>query len=136
MVTNRGRPSADSLSAPQFQPSRLQPSPQLTGRARDVFVALVASATPQHFQEIDRPLIALYATMVAQAEAASAEIAKDMAGASPALLEAQRQAVRGAHDLAMRLRCSPQARMGHTNPRTRRASPLSYYDTQKLGGSA
>jgi hypothetical protein len=73
--------------------------------------------------------------MVAQAEAASAEIAANMAGASPALLQAQAQATKAVHDLAMRLRCSPQARAGHTNPRTKRASPLSYYDTQRLGGA-
>lgn len=136
MVTHRGRPSTDSLAAPQFQPSRLQCPPELSGRAREVFVALVGCATAEHFQEIDRPLIALYATMVAQAEAASAAIAKDPAAASPSLLQAQAQAVKGAHDLSMRLRCSPQARMGHTNPRTRRAEPVSYYDVQKLGGRA
>jgi hypothetical protein len=41
---------------------------RVAGRAREVFVGLIAAATPQHFAEIDKPLIALYARMVAQAE--------------------------------------------------------------------
>jgi hypothetical protein len=107
---------------------------RVAGRAREVFVGLIAAATPQHFAEIDKPLIALYARMVAQAEAASALIASDMTGASPALLEAQRQAVKGVHDLALRLRVSPQARLPKTNARTAQARPLSYYDEQRLKG--
>ena len=51
--------------------------------------------------------------MLVQAERATEAIAADMAGASPALLEAQRQAVKGVHDLALRLRVSPQARRDH-----------------------
>jgi hypothetical protein len=31
----------------------LQPPPELTGRSREVFAALIASATAQHFREID-----------------------------------------------------------------------------------
>ena len=74
--------------------------------------------------------------MLVQAERATEAIAADMAGASPALLEAQRQAVKGVHDLALRLRVSPQARLSKVNARTARPTSLSYYDWRKLGGSA
>jgi hypothetical protein len=43
MVTNRGRPSTASLAAPQFRPPRLQPPAELSGRAREVFAALIAA---------------------------------------------------------------------------------------------
>ena len=80
-------------------------------------------------------MLALYCRMLTQAEAATETISKDMAGASPALLEAQRQAVKAVHDLALRLRVSPQARLSKVNARTARPTSLSYYDRQKLGGS-
>ena len=137
MVTTPGRKSSDALVAPSFGPARLAPPADLTEpKARRFFLDLVSAARPDHFQPVNSPLLALYCRMLAQAERATEAIAADMAGASPALLEAQRQAVKGAHDLALRLRVSPQARLSKVNARTARASPLSYYDVQKLGGRA
>ena len=132
MVTTPGRRSSAALVAPAFGPTRLSPPPDLTDeKARRFFVDLVAASKSEHFQPVDSPLLALFCRMLAQAERATEAIAKDPATASPALLQAQAQAVKGVHDLSMRLRCSPQARSSHVNPRTKRAAPLSYYDTQR-----
>jgi hypothetical protein len=133
MVTTPGRKSSDALAAPSFGSARLSPPADLTEpKARRFFLDLVTAARPEHFTAVDVPLLVLYCRMLAQAEAASAEIAADMAGASPALLEAQRQAVKGVHDLAMRLRVSPQARLSKVNARAKRSEPTSYYDRMRL----
>ena len=135
MVTTPGRRSSAALVAPAFGPTRLSPPPDLTDeKARRFFLDLVAASKSEHFQPVDSPLLALFCRMLAQAERATEAIAKDPAAASPALLQAQAQAVKAVHDLSMRLRCSPQARSSHVNPRTKRAAPLSYYDSQQLGG--
>ena len=135
MVTTPGRKPAAALLAPSFGPARLSPPADLTDpKARQYFLDLVTAARPDHFQLIDVPALSLFCRMLAQAERATEAIAKDPAAASPALLQAQAQAVKGVHDLSMRLRCSPQARSSHVNPRTKRATPLSYYDVQRLGG--
>ncbi len=81
-------------------------------------------AKPQHFEPVDRPLLTLFCRMVAQAEHAPAEIAKDMKGATPALLAAQAEALKAVHDLSMRLRVSPQARSGHLTKRMAETRPL------------
>jgi phage terminase small subunit len=136
MVTTPGRKSSYALATPSFGPARLSPPADLTEpKARRFFLDLVSAARQEHFQPIDVPLLVLYCRMLAQAERATEAIAADMAGASPALLEAQRQAVKGVHDLAMRLRCSPQARLSKVNARTKRPESLAYYDRQKLGGN-
>ena len=101
-------------------------------KARRFFLDLVTAARPEHFTAVDVPLLVLYCRMLAQAERATEAIAVDMAGASPALLEAQRQAVKGVHDLALRLRVSPQARLSKVNAWMKRAEPVSYYDRQRL----
>ena len=135
MVTTPGRRSSAALVAPAFDPTRLSPPPDLTDeKARRFFLDLVATSKSEHFQPVDSPLLALFCRMLAQAERVTEVIAKNPAAASPALLQAQAQAVKAVHDLSMRLRCSPQARSSHVNPRTKRAAPLSYYDTQRLGG--
>ena len=136
MVTTPGRKSSDALAVPSFGPARLSPPADLTDPlARRFFLDLVAAARPDHFQPIDSPLLVLYCRMLAQAERATEAITADMAGASPALLEAQRQAAKAVHDLALRLRVSPQARLSKVNARAKRAEPVSYYDRQRLGGS-
>jgi hypothetical protein len=44
----------------------------------------------------------------------------------------QRQAVKGVHDLALRLRVSPRARLSKVNARMKASEPVSYYDRVRL----
>ena len=128
-----GRPSsAAAVLAYGHGPERLKPPGDLDGEAHQIWLDLVTAAKPEHFQPVDAPLLALFCRMVVQAERATAEIAKDMAAASPSLLQAQAQAAKAVHDLSMRLRVSPQARSGHVTKRTREAAPASYYDRMRL----
>ena len=134
MVTNRGRP-AEALAAPSFGPERIRPPPDLDPKARAIFLDLVAAARAEHFQAVDLPLLCAFCRAAAiEREAAAAIMAQP--SAAPALLETYKAATAVMRTLAVRLRIGPQSRAGHTNPRTRRAAPLSYFDVQKLGGSA
>jgi phage terminase small subunit len=128
-----GRPSSAAAAlAYGHGPERLKPPAGLDGELRQIWLDLVTAAKPEHFQPVDAPLLALFCRMVVQAERASGEIAKDMAAASPSLLQAQAQAVKAVHDLSMRLRVSPQARSGHLTRRTREVPRSSYYDRAAL----
>jgi hypothetical protein len=134
MVTSPGRKSAAALAAPAFGPARLSPPADLTDpKARQYFLDIVLAARPDHFQPVDVPLLALFCRMLAQAERATEAIAADMVRASPELLEAQRHAAKAVHDLSMRLRVSPQARLSKVNARSKtQAEPTSYYDRWRL----
>jgi hypothetical protein len=134
MVTSPGRKSSAALVAPTFGPARISsPADLVDPKARQFFLDIVLAARPEHFQPVDVPLLALFCRMLAQAERATDAIAADMARASPALLEAQRQAAKAVHDLSLRLRISPQARLSKVNARTKtQAEPTSYYDRWRL----
>src|SRR5262245_52231675 len=100
-----GRPSSESRSAPMLPGDKLRPPPELDGdpEARRVFVELVAAALERHFTPLDVPLLTLFCRMRSQAEAATAEIARELPNPSPGLLQAQAQAVTACHNLSLRL---------------------------------
>ena len=135
MVTTPGRKSSAALAATpfQFQPERLKPPADLTGEARQAFVDIVLAARPQHFEPLDLPLLSAFARAVAM-ERWAADAIMTRTPVTPGLLETYRTATRTLQALSIRLRIGPQSRAGHTNPRTKRATPLSYYDAQLLGG--
>jgi hypothetical protein len=130
-----GRTSRDALALAAYraEPERLRPSPGLTEHERRHFVDLVLAASPTHFQEIDRPLIDAYTRALVLLAETTKTIAAAPDKAPAALLKTQSQAYTMVHGLAMRLRCSPQARAGHVNPASRlpRAA-RSYYDRAAL----
>src|SRR5262245_21926018 len=98
-LTGPGRPSAGALASPALH-LELRPPPELDDDpvARRVFCELVTAASPQHFIALDVPLLTLFCRLRSQAEAATLAIGHDLANASPALLQAQQQAVKGCHD--------------------------------------
>ena len=100
-----------------------------------LFADIVLASSPGHFQEVDRPLLDCYVRALVLVESTTRTIAANPDDASPALLKTQAQAFRMVDHLAMRLRCSPQARAGHVNPASRlpRAA-RRYYDRNALEG--
>jgi hypothetical protein len=135
MVTTPGRKSSDALVAPSFGPARLSPPADLTEpKERRFFLDLVAAARPDHFQPID---LAVAGALLPHADAGRSGHRNNQqghGGGEPGAIGG-RQAVKAVHDLALRLRVSPQARLSKVNARTARPTSLSYYDRQKLGGS-
>jgi hypothetical protein len=130
-----GRTSAAALALTSFrgEPARLKPSPGLTEPEGRLFLDLVLAASPAHFQEIDRPLIDAYVRALVLLTESTKAIAAAPNTASAALLKTQAQAYTMVHGLAMRLRCSPQARAGHVNPASRLPHAAgSYYDRDAL----
>jgi hypothetical protein len=95
---------------------------------------MVASVSPEHFREIDSTLLCCFARAAVLEWHASAEIAKDLARASPSLLAVHASASKVLHDLSLRLRCSPQARLSKVNVHKKLPSeaPVSAYDTMRL----
>jgi hypothetical protein len=132
-----GRKSAEAVALAPYrgEPARLRPSPGLTEAERRLFADIVLASSPGHFQEVDRPLLDCYVRALVLVESTTRTIAANPDDASPALLKTQAQAFRMVDRLAMRLRCSPQARAGHVNPASRlpRAA-RSYYDRNALEG--
>jgi phage terminase small subunit len=116
MPTQRGRKPAAALAV---RPIGNGTKPQIEapeGLSADesaVFVTLMSAAPPGHFQASDEPLVAEYATAVAQARRAREHlhIEGDVVGGKPnAWLVVQEKAQRAIVSLSMRLRLSPQAR--------------------------
>ena len=136
-VQQRGRKSAASVALAPFRPVAgppIEPPADLEPAARVIFVETVAAAPAGEYQPVDIDLLAAYARAVLQERAASAAIAADMEGASPALLKAQRQAQHAMVILSRRLRIGPLGRQPNRSVRanTRPATQLSYYDVMAL----
>jgi P27 family predicted phage terminase small subunit len=120
-------------------PPRLTPPPELTGRARKIFLDAVASLRPGHFVPSDRPLLIEYCRAVALADEAYAALAVEGAvitsergsKVSP-WVTVQEKAQRAMTALSHRLRLSPQGR-SPTLP-TRPARQASYFERMELEG--
>jgi hypothetical protein len=138
----RGRRSFEVTDAVAYGlPSpRLRPPSGFGEAERRAFVDLVASAPASQFQPVDLPLLIRWAELVVMCETAAGEMTKsgmidtDDKGSRPgAWFVVYMQSVKALALLALRLRVGPQCR-SHMAPKTK-ASPMSYYDLQRLGGS-
>ena len=136
-MQQRGRKSSANVAMAPFRPvsaQRIEPPRDLSRDARVIFTETISAAPVGEYQAHDRDLLAAYANAVVQERAASAAIAADIAGASPALLRAQKQAQHAMVILSRRLRIGPLGRQPNRSVRanTRAAQQLSYYDVQAL----
>jgi phage terminase small subunit len=129
------RPGHPSASAPvlAFQGERLRPPTDLGEAEREVFADLVGNSRADHFQPCDLPLLTAYCRASVIERETSEAIRKAPLAATASLLKANEQAVRTLHMLAMRLRCSPQARQGHKSKRSDTdAASVSYYERMSI----
>jgi phage terminase small subunit len=98
--------------APAFarEPVTIQPPATLSEPARKVFVDLVSSCDPRHFEVSDTGLLCQYCEAQVMAERAAAELQKGEGPPNARWLAAWREGTRTMKDLALRLRLSPQSR--------------------------
>lgn len=127
------RSSAD-LSVIQLNAgaSRLRPPASLSEAERTVFVDLVSTNKPEHFQPSDMPLLVRYCEATALGDLAAEHLRTEGAviGGRPSpWIVVQEKAVRSMLGLSMRLRLSPQARAPN-NPSRQRAT--SAYERLRL----
>jgi len=92
------------------EPVPVQPPPSLSEPARRVFLDLVSSVDPAHFQQSDVGLLCQYCEAQVMAERAAAELSKGEGPPNTRWLAAWREGTRTMKDLALRLRLSPQSR--------------------------
>jgi hypothetical protein len=104
----------------------------LTAPERELFLKIVGTNKPEHFQPSDVPLMCRYVEAVIMAERAAEELRQNpvVNGKASPWLVIQEKNVRAMIALSMRLRLSPQARAPN-NP-TRPSSPPSYYDQMRM----
>jgi hypothetical protein len=126
-MAQRGRISAAALGTPQYgglPPRRdLAPPESLSPEAREIFVDLVASCPPDHFEAADLGLISAYATAQAMSERAAIELQGDGPPDSK-WMAAWEKGVRAMSALALRLRLAPQSRRERASP----TKPLSWVE--------
>jgi hypothetical protein len=122
------RKSAAALAFPLRSGERLKPPPGLTAPERAIFLDIVASTRPEHFQPSDLPLLCAYARACAlEARAAREPDAKALAR--------WEKAIKAMAMLSMRLRLSPQARAPNNPSRSGPRPPaptVSFYDRMRL----
>ena len=118
-------------------PPRLRPPSELGGKARKVFLDIVASTKPGHFVPSDLPLLIEFcraAALASEADAAlaveGAVIASERGSRVNPWVTVQEKAQRAMTALAHRLRLSPQGR-SPTLP-TRPARQASYFERMEL----
>ncbi len=71
-------PRRSSTAIPFSEPaSRVGPPADLVEPARSVFVDIATSVRPDHFQELDAAMLAVYSRAIVQEKAASAGLAAD-----------------------------------------------------------
>jgi hypothetical protein len=110
---------------------RLRPPAELTAAEKKIFVALVMSVKPEHFQSGDMPLLTAYAHACALEIDLARKIAKD----DKAMLRWEKTC-KTMVALSLRLRLSPQSRTPtHTAPRPSSGRPLppaNYFEQMRL----
>jgi hypothetical protein len=122
------RKSAAALAFPLRIGDRLKPPPNLTAPERAIFLDIVASTKPEHFQPSDTPLLCAYCRAVAL-EARSARERDDKA------LARWERAIKAMVALSMRLRLSPQARAPNNPSRSGPRAPaptVNFYDRMRM----
>jgi phage terminase small subunit len=120
------RSRAEDDLAPYMPPSRsavLQPPDSLSPGARDVWLDLVGSLPPDHFERSDLTLVEAYVEAAALARQMVPRLATDRNA-----LSTWEKAVKAQSILALRLRISPQARRATAKV----ARPLSWSDNFAL----
>jgi hypothetical protein len=133
------RKSAAALSVLSVDgaPARLTPPPTLNDDAKRVFIDILCSLRPEHFQPAGGLLLARYAECAVMAGDAATELSANgpvTADGKPSpWVSVHAQMVKAMIGLAHRLKLSPQSR-SPTNPLRQR--PLSYYDRMALERSA
>ena len=90
------------------QPVLVQPPASLSEPAKAVFLDLVASCDPEHFEDSDVTLLARYANAVVFTEQAEARLQADPDDTKALAL--WEKATRTMSGLALRLRLGPQSR--------------------------
>jgi phage terminase small subunit len=114
-MRQRGRKSAAALSviAVDGKPDRLLPPASLSDADRTVFVDLVTTCDPTHFQPSDLRLLCRYCEAPVLAEQAALELRRGAVvdGKPSPWITIQEKAVRAMVSLSMRLRLSPQSRI-------------------------
>jgi phage terminase small subunit len=133
------RRSAASLSivSPSGAPPRLQVPAELSGKAAQTFISIVAASRAGHFLPQDEGLLVEYCRAVALADEAANELRINGAviigvrgpQISPWTL-VQEKAQRAMAALAVRLKLGPQMRGLAVSARAER--PLSYHERQAL----
>ena len=111
-MKQRGRKSAASLAvAPvsEHQPVPVQPPPTLSEAAKEIFLDLVSSVDPAHFENSDVGLLSQYCEAQAMAERAAAVLSGTGEAADWAL-RLWEKANKVMSGLALRLRLGPQRR--------------------------
>lgn len=96
---------------------RLKPPATLSPKASEIFKRLVRSVDADHFRSVDMPLLTQYCVACAQADEASAKLAKDGAvidGKASPWLSVQEKSMRAAAVLATKLRVAPLSRFDRT----------------------
>jgi phage terminase small subunit len=112
-MKQRGRRSAASLAITPVithEPVPVQPPAALSEAARKVFLDLVSSVDPAHFEQSDVGLLCQYCEAQVMAERAAAELQRGEGPPNARWLAAWREGTRTMKDLALRLRLSPQSR--------------------------
>jgi len=91
------------------EPVPVQPPVTLSDPARKIFLELVASCDPAHFEDADVGILAQFCEAQALAERAAQELQKESPPNSR-WLAAWKEGTKTMKDLALRLRLSPQSR--------------------------
>jgi len=91
------------------EPVPVQPPVTLSDPARKIFLELVASCDPAHFEDADVGILAQFCEAQALAERAAQELQKE-SPPNPRWLPAWKEGTKTMKDLALRLRLSPQSR--------------------------
>jgi len=91
------------------EPVPVQPPATLSDPARKIFLELVASCDPAHFEDADVGILAQFCEAQALAERAAQELQKESPPNSR-WLAAWKEGTKTMKDLALRLRLSPQSR--------------------------
>jgi phage terminase small subunit len=109
-MKQRGRKLAASLAvAPvsEHEPVPVQPPPTLSEAAKEIFLDLVSSVDPAHFEHSDVGLLCQYCEAQAMAERSAAKLQN---GDDPDALRTWEKANKVMSGLALRLRLGPQSR--------------------------
>ena len=130
-----GRKSQEAVALAPYraEPARLRPSPGLSEPEGKLFADIVLASSPGHFQEVDRPLLDCYVRAWWGGRRRPGRSPPIPTMHRPGCSRRRRKPFAWSDRLAMRLRCSPQARAGHVNPASKlpRAA-RSYYDRNAL----
>jgi hypothetical protein len=113
--------------------ARLRPPAELGERERAIFLDIVTSLPPAHFQPCDAPLLCRYVEAAALAERAAAALRDGPAvmvdGKPSPWVTVHGASVKAMLGLSLKLRLSPQARAPNT---PRRPVRVSVYERMQL----